>query len=120
MNYFQVDVGQVDKPVGLLMIKGLGGAEIGEVFVVGEDLYGEQGSVEVVLPGFQGPDDSKEFSVINVIVSFCWRGQLGKVGAGVLIAIRVSLEEDHARGVFGGISCNGKGGSEVWEVEYRF
>ena len=108
MDHFQVEVGQVNKPAGLSMIESLGGAEIGEVFVVGEDLYGEQGSMEVVSPGFQGPDDGKEFSVINVIVSFCWRGQLGEVGAGVLIAIRVGLKEDRARGVFGGISCDGR------------
>ena len=53
------------------MIEGLEGAEIGKVFVVSENLYREQGSVEVVSPGFQGPDDSKGISVVNIIVSFC-------------------------------------------------
>ena len=62
---------QVNKPAGLAMIEGLEGAEIGKVFVVSEDLYREQGSVEVVSPGFQGPDDSKGISVVNIIVSFC-------------------------------------------------
>ena len=36
------------------------------------------------------------------------------------VTIRISLEEDGPRGVFGGISCNGKGGSEVWEVKDWF
>ena len=31
--------------------------EIGEVFVVSKDLNRKQGSMEVVLPGFQGTDD---------------------------------------------------------------
>ena len=53
------------------MVKGLGGVEVGKVFMVSEDLYRERGSMEVVLPGFQGMDDGEEFSVIDVIVSFC-------------------------------------------------
>ena len=73
MDHFQVKVGKVDEPLGLSTIKGLGETEVGEVLVVGEDLYREQGSVEVVSPGFQGLDDSKEFSVIDVVVSLCQR-----------------------------------------------
>ena len=72
MDYFQVEVGEVDKPSGLLTVEGLRGAEVGKVFVVSKDLNGKKGSVEVVSPGFQGTDDGKEFSVIDVIVSFCW------------------------------------------------
>ena len=98
------------------MIKGLQETEIGEVFVVGKDLYQEQGPMEIVSPGFQGTNNSEEFSVIDVIVVFCRREQLKKIGARVPFAIQVSLEEDSARGIFGGISCNGKGGSKVWEV----
>ena len=52
------------------MIEGLGGMEVGEILVVCEDLYGEWGSMEVVLPGFQGMDDGEEFPVIDVIVLF--------------------------------------------------
>ena len=61
--------------------------EVGEIFVVGKDLYREWGPMEVVLPGFQSMDNSEEFSVIDVIVLFCWGERLGKVGAGVPIAI---------------------------------
>ena len=31
----------------------------------------ERGPVEVVSPGVQGTNDSKEFSVVDVVVSFC-------------------------------------------------
>ena len=113
MDHLQVEISKVNKPAGLSMVEGLGGAEVSEVFVVGEDLYREWGSVEVVSPGFQGSNDSKEFSVIDVIVSFCWGEQLGQVGAGVPLTIRVGLKEDHTRGIFEGISCNGKGGGKV-------
>ena len=39
--------------------------------MVGEDLYREGGTVEVVAPGFQGANDSEKFSIIDIIVSFC-------------------------------------------------
>ena len=35
--------------------------------------------MKVVSPGFEGMDNSKEFVVINVIVSFCRREGLGKI-----------------------------------------
>ena len=37
----------------------------------------EEGSIKVVTPGLECPDDSKEFLVIDIIVSFCRREGLG-------------------------------------------
>ena len=50
MDHFQVKICEVDEPVGLLAVEVLGETEIGEVFMVGEDLDWEGGSVEVVPP----------------------------------------------------------------------
>ena len=55
--------------------------------MVGKDLDGERGTVEVMSSGFEGTDDSQEFLVINVIVPFCWGKGLRKVGTGVPFAI---------------------------------
>ena len=85
--------------------------------MVSEDLDGEEGSVEVVSPDFQGTDDCKEFTVIDVIVLFSGDEGLGEVGAGVPIAVRVSLEEDSARGTLQGIDGNDKRLGEVREME---
>ena len=65
-----------------------------QVLVVGEDLDGEGGSVEVVSPGFQSMDDCKELLVIDVVVSFSRDERLGKVGTGMPVAVSVHLEED--------------------------
>ena len=65
-------------------------------------------------------DDSKEFSVVDVIVSFYWGEQLGEVGTWMPLAIRVSLEKDGTRSILGGISGNGEGCSKVGEMEDRF
>ena len=46
----------------------MGLAKVGKVFVVGEDLHGERGTVEVMAPGLQGVDDSEEFSIIDIVV----------------------------------------------------
>ena len=70
--------------------------------------------MEVVSPGFQGVNNGEEFPVIDVIVSFFQREQLGEIRAGMPITIGVCLEKDGARGIFGGV-----GSGEVWEVEDR-
>ena len=51
-------------------IERLGLAEIGEVLVVSEDLDGEGGTMEIVAPRLQGANDSKEFTVVNIVISF--------------------------------------------------
>ena len=70
MDHLEVKVGEVDEPSCLSAIERLGLAEVGETFVVCENLYQERRAVEVVMPGFQGADDHEEFSVIDVVVSF--------------------------------------------------
>ena len=55
--------------------------------MISEDLDEEGGTVEVMSPGFEGTDDSQEFSVINIIVSFCWGEGLREVGTGMPFAI---------------------------------
>ena len=76
MDHLEVKVGEVDEPSCLSAIERLGLAEVGEVFVVCENLHRERRAVEVVTPGFQGVDDREEFSVIDVIVSFGRRERL--------------------------------------------
>ena len=61
--------------------------EVRQVFVIGEDLDGEGGTMEVMSPGFEDMDDSQEFSVINIIVSFRWGEGLREVGTGMPFAI---------------------------------
>ena len=62
-------------------------SEVREVLVVGEDLDRERGAMEVVAPSFQGANDSKEFTVVDVVISFRGGERLRKVGTGVPIAI---------------------------------
>ena len=50
VDHFQVKVHEVDEPAGLSSVEVLGGTEVGEVFMVGEDLDWEGGSMEVVPP----------------------------------------------------------------------
>ena len=62
MDHLKVKVGEINEPARL------GLAKIGKVFVVGEDLYGEGGTMEIVAPGFQGANNGKEFAVIDIVV----------------------------------------------------
>ena len=49
MDHFEVKIGEVNKPAHLSPIKRLGLSEIGEVFMVGEDLYRERRAMKVVV-----------------------------------------------------------------------
>jgi len=88
--------------------------------MVSEDLNWEGGAMKVVSKGFESTDNGEEFSVVDVIVSFCLRERLGEIGAGVPIAIRVGLEEDPSGCVFRGVSGNGEGCREIREMEDWF
>ena len=73
------------------MVEHLGLAEVGEVFVVHENLHWERGTMKVVAPRFQGTDDGEEFSVVDIVVAFGGGEQLREVGTGVPIPIGISL-----------------------------
>ena len=47
--------------------------------MISENLDGKGGTVEVISPGFEGTDDSKELVIVDVIISFRWREGLKKV-----------------------------------------
>ena len=42
--------------------------------MVGEDLDREGGAMEVVAPSFQGANDGKKLTVVDVVIPFC-RGE---------------------------------------------
>ena len=62
--------------------------------MIGENLDWEREAMEVMSLGFEGTDNRQEFMVIDIIILFCQRKGLRKVGTGVPFAIQVSLEED--------------------------
>ena len=62
-------------------------SEVREVLVVGEDLDRERGAMEVVAPSFQGANDSKKLTVVDVVIPFRGGERLGKVGTGMPITI---------------------------------
>ena len=99
MDDLEVKVCEVEQPSCLSTVKILCLTEVRQVLVICENLYRERGPVEIVSPGLQGTDDGEEFSVVDVVVAFCWDERLGEVGTGVPVAIGVSLEEDSTRGV---------------------
>ena len=68
MDNLEIKICKVKQPPGLAVVEVLGWTEVHQVLMIGEDLDRERGPVEVVYPGFQSTDDSKEFLVVDVIV----------------------------------------------------
>jgi len=104
----------------LSAVQGLRLSEVGEVLVVSEDLNWEGGTMKIMSKGLESVDYGEEFAVIDVVVSFCLRERLGKVRAGVPIAIGVGLEENSSRCRFRGVGGDGEGCGEVREMENGF
>ena len=109
MDHFQVEIGEINKPACLSTIECLGLAEVGKIFVVGEDLYREGGTMEVVTPRLQGVNDGEKFAIIDIVISFSGGEGLRQVGTWVPVAVGVGLEEDGARCMFGGVRGTAKG-----------
>jgi hypothetical protein len=83
MGDFEIKVSEVEKPTSLSSVEVAGFAEVGEVFMVSEDLNREGGASEVLSPGFESSDDGAEFLVIDIVVLFCGDEGLGEIGTGV-------------------------------------
>ena len=120
MDHLEIKISEVNKPTRLATVKCLGLTEVGEVSVVGEDLYWERGAMEVVAPGLQGANDCEEFSVVDVVVALGGGEGLGEVRARVPVAVGIGLEENSTRCMFRCVRSNGERGSEVREVEDGF
>ena len=87
MDHFEVEVGEVNEPTRLVAVKRLGLAEIGKIFVVGEDLHREWGTMKVVTPRLQGANDGKEFTIVDIVIAFGGREGLREVRARVPVAV---------------------------------
>ena len=72
MDDFEIKIGKVEQPLDLLAVKVLGLTEVCQVLMVSEDLDMEGGSMEIMSSGFQGSDNCKEFTVVDVVVLFSW------------------------------------------------
>ena len=52
MDDLEVKVGKIEQPSGLLTVEILGLMEVCQVLVICKDLDGEEGTVEIMPPGF--------------------------------------------------------------------
>ena len=91
MGEAEVEICKVKEPTGLAAVKALGRAEEGHVFMVSKDLNRKRGAMEIMTPCFESANDSKEFTIINIIVSFCRREPLGEVGARMPVPVSIGL-----------------------------
>ena len=62
--------------------------------MVNEDLDGEGGTMEVMLPSFEDIDDGEELLVIYVIIMLCRREGLRKVGTGMPFSVGICLKNN--------------------------
>ena len=85
--------------------------------MVGDDSDRMRGSLDVLFPFVQCEDDSKEFSIVDVIVPFSRNKRLREVGAGMGIAIEVILEEDSSSSEEGSVGHDRERACNVWDAK---
>ena len=76
-----------------------------------------RGSLKIVLPFREGEDDSKEFSVVNVVVVLSEREGLRKVGTGMRVTIDVFLHKNYTSSEERHISHEGEGFRDIGDGE---
>ena len=87
----KVKFGTVKQPLCLLSIKIVRLVEIGQVFMVHENLDCMRGTEKVMLPSIQGSHNGEQLPIIDVVVVFSWTECLGKISAGVPVSIGIFL-----------------------------
>ena len=101
------------------MAKILGLFEIPQVLMICYDSYQVFRACEVVAPLFQGLDDSEEFPVVDVVVSFSRREGGRMVSTRVKVPVSILLHEYSPRGREGGISHYKERFGSIWHFDYR-
>ena len=97
----------------------MGVFDIRQVFVNSDNGDQMRGTLDILLPFFQGEDDSQEFAIVNVIVSFSQDKSLREIGTGVGITIEVILEEDSTCCKERDVGHNGEGTSYIRDDKGR-
>ena len=72
--------------------------------MISENNHGMGIPFEKVSPRFESADDSKEFTVVNLVIPLCRVQGLREITAGVVRPIAISLKEYGPCGKQGGIS----------------
>ena len=85
--------------------------------MIGDNSDWMGGSSKVLSPLVQSQDDSKEFSVINIIVLFSQCKGFGDVSAGVMVSIVISLQKYSSSSEEGGVCHNGEGTGDIRDYE---
>ena len=100
------------------MAKILGLFEIPQVLMICYYGYRVFHACEVVAPLFQGLDDSEEFPVVDVVVSFSRREGGRMVSTRVKVPVRILLHEYPSGGSEGGISHDKEQFGSIWHFDY--
>ena len=79
---------------------------IGEVLVVAKNSCSVRWPLDVVSPFIQCSDNCKEFSVVDVVVSFGRGKCFGDKRDGMSVTISIELHEDCTSGIFRGVCLN--------------
>ena len=71
------------------------------------------GALKILAPFVWSKNNSKEFPVIDVIISFGWCECFGEISTRVMVSIAICLHEHGSCSKEGGVSHNSEGAGDV-------
>ena len=95
----------------------MGVFDIREILMISDDGDSKRSSLEVVFPLSESKDDCKQFSVVNIVVSFSEGECFGEVGTGIKVAVDILLHKNSSCCKERGVSHEGEGSRGVRDGE---
>ena len=109
----EIKVLKKERPVSLPLREFARVFKIRQILMICEDRDRVRSPLQVLFPFNKGEDNSKEFPIIYVVVSFSRREGLGKVSTGVKVSCLICLHQDGTSSEKGGVGHEGEGASDV-------
>ena len=93
--------------------------QVGQVLMISEDRDRVRSPLQILFPLSKSEDNSKEFLIIDVVVTLSQGEGFGKISARVKVPCCVRLHQDGTSSQEGGISHEGKGARDIRNAEDR-
>ena len=93
MKKVKIKIMEKHHPACLTSRQLLGLAEVHKIFVVSEESYWVTCALEVMAPMIQSMDNSKEFTIIDIVISFSCSERLREICTGMKITVVILLHQ---------------------------
>ena len=108
MLELEIIFGKKEMPSSLSTHEVLGGLEEGEILMISEYNDGMRRPEQKMSPMGNGTNNSEQFAIIDLVITFCRVKGFWEIKAGMIISVVIFLEKNTPSGDKGSIGGNGE------------